>query len=43
VREAVRRMEDAEDRGQKPGRLVSYAAGFAPAGYARGGGRRRRG
>jgi putative aminophosphonate oxidoreductase len=42
VREAVRMMEDAEDRGKKPGRLATYLAGFAPAGYARGGGRKRR-
>jgi glycine/D-amino acid oxidase-like deaminating enzyme len=43
VREAVRKMEEAEDRGDTPGKLVSYVAGFAPAGYARGGGRARRG
>ena len=42
VREAVRKMEEAEDRGDAPGRLVTYVAGFAPAGYARGGGRARR-
>jgi putative aminophosphonate oxidoreductase len=42
VREAVRKMEEAEDRGDAPGRLVKYVAGFAPAGYARGGGRARR-
>ena len=42
VREAVRMMEEAEDRGEEPGRLAKYVAGFAPAGYARGGGRSRR-
>jgi len=42
VREAVRMMEEAEDRGEEPGRLARYVAGFAPAGYARGGGRSRR-
>ncbi|MGH3139719.1 MAG: NAD(P)/FAD-dependent oxidoreductase [Gaiellales bacterium] len=42
VREAVRMMEEAEDRGEDPGRLAKYVAGFAPAGYARGGGRSRR-
>jgi len=42
VREAVRMMEEAEDRGEEPGRLATYVAGFAPAGYARGGGRSRR-
>jgi len=42
VREAVRKMEEAEDAGKKPGRLVTYVSGFAPAGYARGGGRKRR-
>ena len=42
VREAVRKMEEAEDRGDPPGRLAKYLAGFAPAGYARGGGRARR-
>ena len=42
VREAVRMMEEAEDRGDEPGRLARYIAGFAPAGYARGGGRQRR-
>ncbi len=42
VREAVRMMEEAEDRGEEPGRLAKYIAGFAPAGYARGGGRSRR-
>jgi len=42
VREAVRKMEEAEDAGSTPGRLVKYVAGFAPAGYARGGGRARR-
>jgi glycine/D-amino acid oxidase-like deaminating enzyme len=43
VREAVRRMENVEDAGGTPGGLVSFAAGFAPAGYARGTGRKRRG
>ena len=42
VREAVRMMEESEDRGEEPGRLAKYVAGFAPAGYARGGGRSRR-
>ena len=41
VREAVRKMEEAEDRGDPTGRLAKYLAGFAPAGYARGGGRAR--
>ena len=42
VREAVRRMEAAEDAGKTPGRLATWAAGFAPAAFARAGGRDRR-
>jgi putative aminophosphonate oxidoreductase len=42
VREAVRRMEAAEDAGREPGRLAAWAAGFAPAAFARTGGRDRR-
>ena len=32
VSEAVRKMEEAEDRGEEPGRLAKYVAGFAPPG-----------